>query len=145
MKTCSFCGAPQADTEPFCACCGKKFPGVKKRIHPAGIIGLVSALLSIPFTVFVFYAFDNLIDSETLREIGSSTVLVIVSLVGAITLPFLGFAISIKSVRCARDPLVTGKTFGITGIVISSIMSVTSLFFMFMVVLFFIFFFGLVK
>ena len=139
MKTCSKCGAPQADTEPFCACCGSIFPGVKKRIHLTGIIGLIAAFLSIVSLVYFFYATGSLINSETLREVGAATVAFFASLVGMITLPFLGFALSIKCIRRTKDPLVKGKTFGVIGAIISSIMSIPSVFVMFLVVIFIVY------
>lgn len=139
MKTCSKCGAPQADTEPFCACCGSIFPGVKKRLHLTGIIGLAAALLSIVSLVYFFYATGSFMDSETLREIGSSTVALVTTLVGTITLPFLGFALSVKCIRSTKHPLVKGKTFGVIGTIISSIMSIPSLLFTFLIVIFIIY------
>ena len=142
MKTCPRCGAPQADGLPTCDVCGSLFPGEKKpkkkiHINFAGIFGLVCALLAIVSNVLIFSLVAKYEDTEDPYEIIAVFIIVLLAIAGAVTLPFAGMILSIIGVKKSKTFNMGGKGFGIAGIILSSIMVLVSLLYIFFIIMFF--------
>ena len=139
MKTCPYCGTPQADSLPACNMCGYLFPGVqspvKRRFEKRIFIALVSDLVSIIGTVlfFNFIWMQSYQLNSALMAVYNILILAMVFITAAG--PILGLIFSIVGLKKTKSTGTKGKPFAIAGIVISSILLPLAYFFIYIFVL----------
>ena len=144
MRNCPRCGAPQADGVPTCDLCGMLFPGEKKpkthkRFNFAGVFGLLCAILAVGSTILIFAMAEKMDIVEDPYETMAVVIFLLVGVAGAITFPFAGMILSIIGLKKNKTPNMTGKGFGIAGIILSSMTLVVSVLLILFIVFFFIY------
>ena len=143
MRNCPRCGAPQADGIPTCDLCGMLFPGEKKpkthkRFNFAGVFGLLCAILAVGSTILIFAMAEKMDIVEDPYETMAVAIFLLVGVSGAITFPFAGMILACIGVKKGKTPM-TGRGFGIAGIVLSSMTLVVSVLLILFIVFFFIY------
>ena len=136
MKTCPKCGAPEADVVSICTCCNFIFPDAKKRLELNCLIGFICSILAVISTVTVVWVFDTISESADSRSSSVQIIGFLLGLIAGVIFPVVGMIFSIKGIKKSSRPLVTGKGFGIAGIVLSSTMLIPALIFAIILVLF---------
>ena len=142
MKTCPKCGAPEADVVSICTCCRYIFPDAKKCLDLKCLIGFICSILAVVSTVAVVWIFDAVSESGDTRSSGIEILFLLLGLIAAVIFTVVGMILSIKGIKNTSDPLVTGKGFGIAGIIFSSLMMIPALIFVIILVLFAYFLIG---